>query len=170
MKMLTSLVLAVILSWGSCSFAADTEEVKKVDTCIDAYSAHMKGQRWSIYGGSVGGGVLICMTPGILIMPFFSSTMTTVNENKMSKISDGRQLLSEAQIRTGNRLNGFVAEVVKGCGHDVSPEEITARLNKNEEDFSYCRKSYKDQSGKKQEIAEPWTYGEILTEMIAHYK
>jgi hypothetical protein len=170
MKTLTSLILALLLSFGSWSHAAEKEEIKKVDTCLDAYTAHMKGQRWSIYGGSVGGGILICMTPGILVMPFFSSTLTTVNENKMSKISDGRQLLSEAQIRSGNRLDGFVAEVKKGCGRDVSVEDITSRLNKNEEDFSYCRKSYKDQSGQKLEIAEPWTYSEILTEMIAHFK
>jgi hypothetical protein len=170
MKMLTSLVLVLLLTCGSWSHASDNTEIVKVDSCLDAYTAHIKGQRWSIYGGGFGGGILICMTPGILIYPFFSSTITSINENKMSKISDGRQLLSEAQIRTGNKLDSFAAEVVKGCGRDVSLEEITARLNRNEEDFSYCRKTFKDQSGKKFEIAEPWTYGEILSEMISHFK
>jgi hypothetical protein len=96
--------------------------------------------------------------------------MTSVNENKLSKISDGRQLLSEAQIRTGSRLEGFVAEVKKGCGRDVSSEEITARLNKLEEDFSYCKKTVKDYNGKSLLIAEPWSYPEILAEMISHFK
>jgi hypothetical protein len=170
MKTLISLLLALLMSWGNWAYATESNEVKKVDSCIDAYTAHMKGQRWSIYGGSVGGGVLICMTPGILIMPFFSSTLTTVNENKMSKISEGRQLLSEAQIRAGKKLEGFIAEVKKGCGHDVSSDDITARLIKYEEDFSYCRKTFKDENGKNLEIAEPWMYNEILTEMIAYFK
>jgi hypothetical protein len=170
MKTLTTIIFGLSLIWGSWVHASENDEIKQVDSCLDAYSAHIKGQRWTIIGGSTGFGVLICMTPGILIYPFVSSTLTSVNENKLSKISDGRQLLSEAQINTGKRLDGFVAEVIKGCGHDVAAQDITDRINKLEEDSSYCRKSMKDGNGKNIVIAEPWTYNEILTEMIAHFK
>ena len=170
MKTITSIFLTLLLTLTSWSHAGESDDIKKVDTCLDAYSAHIKGQRWSIVGGNAGFGVLICMTPGILIFPFVSSTMTSVNENKLSKISDGRQLLSEAQIRSGNRLDGFVAEVIKGCAHEVSAEERTERLNTLEEDFSCCRKTAKDGNGKNIVIAEPWTYNEILSDMISHFK
>ena len=170
MKALTAILMATLLCWGSWSKASDTDDIKKVDSCIDAYSAHLKGERWSIYGGTTGVGVLICVTPGILIYPFFSSSVTTMAEKKMSHISDGRQLLMEGQLRSGKRLEGFVAEVKKGCGRDISSEEITSRLNKLEEDFSYCRKSITDNNGKKLEFAEPWTYEDIRLEMILFFK
>ncbi len=170
MKKMWFFILLSILTWANVAQSADGDDIRRVDSCLDAYSSHLKGERWSIYGGSAGVGLLICVTPGILIYPFFSSTLTTMNENKLSHIADAKQLLMESKIHKGKRLSGFIKEVKTACHTQPSDEEIIARLNALEEDVSYCRKNFTDQSGKKFQVAEPWSYNEILVEMIRFFK